>query len=58
MPQPVGAHAVGAAPGGSHDPYGPHGEQDGPGMLTEVRQAAVTAVAGQYPSAPHGDKSA
>ncbi len=44
MPQPVGAHAVGAAPGGSHDPYGPHGEEDGPGMLTEVRQAAVTAV--------------
>ncbi|MEV8125575.1 AAA family ATPase [Streptomyces sp. NPDC085944] len=44
--QAVGAAAVGAAPGGSYDPHGdPHGEQDGPGMLKEVRQAAVTAVA-------------
>ncbi|MFG3336111.1 AAA family ATPase [Streptomyces tendae] len=45
VPPPAGAHAVGAASGGSHDPYGTYGEQDGPGMLTEVRQAAVTAVA-------------
>ncbi|MEU9599431.1 AAA family ATPase [Streptomyces sp. NPDC048109] len=51
VPPPVGAHAVGAdaagaAPGGSYDPHGdPHGEQDGPGMLKEVRQAAVTVVA-------------
>lgn len=42
MPPPVGAHAVGTAYGATHDD---HGEQDGPGMLTEVRQAAVTAVA-------------
>ncbi|MCG8971174.1 AAA family ATPase [Streptomyces sp. CL12-4] len=38
VPPPVGAHAVGTA-------YDHHGEQDGPGMLTEVRQAAVTLVA-------------
>ncbi|MEU9592212.1 AAA family ATPase [Streptomyces sp. NPDC048193] len=38
VPPPVGAHAVGTA----HDH---HGEQDGPGMLTEARQAAVTLVA-------------
>ncbi len=42
MPPPVGAHAVGTAYGATHDH---HGEQDGPGMLTEVRQAAVTVVA-------------
>ncbi len=41
MPPPVGAHAVGGAPGAPHDH---HGEQDGPGMMTEVRQAAVAAV--------------
>ncbi|MFA3874429.1 AAA family ATPase [Streptomyces sp. MMCC 100] len=46
VPPPVGAHAVGAAPGGPYDFHGdPHGEQDGPGMLKEVRQAAVTVVA-------------
>lgn len=51
MPPPVGAHAVGAdalgtAPGGPYDHHGDHhGEQDGPGMLKEVRQAAVTVVA-------------
>ncbi|MFF0534846.1 AAA family ATPase [Streptomyces coelicoflavus] len=51
VPPPVGAHAVGAdavgtAPGGPYDHHGdPHGEQDGPGMLKEVRQAAVTVVA-------------
>ncbi|MER7715840.1 AAA family ATPase [Streptomyces flaveolus] len=38
VPPPVGAHAVGTA-------YDHHGEQDGPGMLTEARQAAVTLVA-------------
>ncbi|MFJ8543205.1 AAA family ATPase [Streptomyces sp. NPDC093586] len=38
VPPPVGAYAVGTA-------YDPHGEQDGPGMLTEARQAAVTLVA-------------
>ncbi len=38
MPPPVGAHAVGSA-------YHRHGEQDGPGMKTEVREAAVTLVA-------------
>ncbi|MFG2677949.1 AAA family ATPase [Streptomyces sp. NPDC048392] len=42
VPPPVGAHALGAAPGAPYDPYG---EQDGPGMLTEVRQAAATVVA-------------
>ncbi|MFE0799210.1 AAA family ATPase [Streptomyces sp. NPDC058812] len=42
VPPPVGAHAVGAASGATYDH---HGEQDGPGMLTEVRQAAVTVVA-------------
>ncbi len=42
MPPPVGAHAVGTAPGA---PYDHHGEQDGPGMLTEVRQAAVAVLA-------------
>ncbi|WP_395573583.1 AAA family ATPase [Streptomyces sp. BK79] len=41
VPPPVGAHAVGGAPGAPHDH---HGEQDGPGMMTEVRQAAVAAV--------------
>ncbi|MFB7654777.1 MULTISPECIES: AAA family ATPase [unclassified Streptomyces] len=42
VPPPVGAHAVGTAPGA---PYDHHGEQDGPGMLTEVRQAAVAVLA-------------
>ncbi|AKZ55195.1 putative membrane protein [Streptomyces ambofaciens ATCC 23877] len=42
MPPPVGAHAVGAASGAAYDR---HGEQDGPGMLTEVRQAVVAVVA-------------
>ncbi|MEU3728699.1 AAA family ATPase [Streptomyces sp. NPDC033538] len=42
VPPPVGAHAMGTAHGAPHDH---HGEQDGPGMLTEVRQAAVTVVA-------------
>ncbi|MFI8945816.1 AAA family ATPase [Streptomyces sp. NPDC053750] len=42
VPPPVGAHAVGTAYGATHDD---HGEQDGPGMLSEVRQAAVTVVA-------------
>ncbi len=42
MPPPVGAHAVGTAPGA---PYDHHGEQDGPGMLTELRQAAVAVLA-------------
>lgn len=42
MPPPVGAHAVGTAPGA---PYDHHGEQDGPGMLTEVRQAALAVLA-------------
>lgn len=42
MPPPVGAHAVGTAPGA---PYDYHGEQDGPGMLTELRQAAVAVLA-------------
>lgn len=42
MPPPVGAHAMGTAPGA---PYDHHGEQDGPGMLTEVRQAAVAVLA-------------
>jgi hypothetical protein len=42
VPPPVGAHAVGTAFGA---PYDDHGEQDGPGMLTEVKQAAVTVVA-------------
>ncbi|MDT0615434.1 AAA family ATPase [Streptomyces lancefieldiae] len=41
VPPPVGAHAVGTAYGAPYD----HGEQDGPGMLTEVRQAAVIVVA-------------
>ncbi|ANB05913.1 AAA family ATPase [Streptomyces ambofaciens] len=42
VPPPVGAHAVGAASGAAYDR---HGEQDGPGMLTEVRQAVVAVVA-------------
>ncbi|MGW3862334.1 AAA family ATPase [Streptomyces sp. NPDC005047] len=42
VPPPVGAHAVGTAPGA---PYDHHGEQDGPGMLTELRQAAVAVLA-------------
>ncbi|WP_399883973.1 AAA family ATPase [Streptomyces sp. BBFR51] len=42
VPPPAGAHAVGTAFGA---PYDDHGEQDGPGMLSEVRQAAVTVVA-------------
>ncbi|MFE5398446.1 AAA family ATPase [Streptomyces sp. NPDC056568] len=42
VPPPVGAHAVGTASGAPDDR---HGEQDGPGMLTEVRQAAVAVVA-------------
>ncbi|MBZ6194970.1 AAA family ATPase [Streptomyces olivaceus] len=42
VPPPAGAHASGAAAG---SPYESHGEQDGPGMLTEVRQAVVTALA-------------
>ncbi|MFI7348632.1 AAA family ATPase [Streptomyces sp. NPDC049936] len=42
VPPPVGAHAVGTAPGARYDQ---HGEQDGPGMLTEVRQAAVAVLA-------------
>ncbi len=48
MPPPVGAHAVGTAHGAPYDAHGETGEtggQDGPGMLTEVRQAALTAVA-------------
>ncbi len=45
MPPPVGAHAVGTPPGAPYGTHGDHGEQDGPGMLTEVRQAAVAAVA-------------
>ncbi|CAL9418241.1 hypothetical protein SUDANB140_01799 [Streptomyces sp. enrichment culture] len=48
MPPPVGAHESGAAAGSPYDAseaYDSHGEQDGPGMLTEVRQAAVTALA-------------
>lgn len=45
MPPPVGAHAVGTPPGGPYGTHGDHGEQDGPGMLTEVRQAAVAVVA-------------
>ncbi|MFG3245861.1 AAA family ATPase [Streptomyces sp. NPDC048187] len=45
VPPPVGAHAVGAAPGGPYDVHGgPHGEQDDPGMMKEVWQAAVTVV--------------
>ncbi len=42
MPPSAGAHAVDTAFGAPHDH---HGEQDGPGMLTEVRQAAVTVLA-------------
>ncbi|MEV5547674.1 AAA family ATPase [Streptomyces sp. NPDC052309] len=38
VPPPVGAHAVGTA-------YRPQREQDGSGMMTELRQAAVTVVA-------------
>ncbi|MEV7792457.1 AAA family ATPase [Streptomyces sp. NPDC087512] len=38
VPPPVGAHAMGPA----HDR---HGEQDGTGMLTEIRQAVVALVA-------------
>ncbi len=38
MPPPVGAHTVDPA-------YGGHGEDDGPGLGTEIRQAAVAAVA-------------
>ncbi|WP_385640873.1 AAA family ATPase [Streptomyces sp. SudanB91_2054] len=45
VPPPVGAHAVGTPPGAPYGTHGDHGEQDGPGMLTEVRQAAVAAVA-------------
>lgn len=45
MPPPVGAHAVGTPPGAPYGTHGDHGEQDGPGMLTEVRQAAVAVVA-------------
>ncbi|MGC9438560.1 AAA family ATPase [Streptomyces sp. WG5] len=42
VPPPVGAHALGTGSGTTRDH---HGEQDGPGMLSEVRQAAVTVVA-------------
>ncbi|MFJ5275657.1 AAA family ATPase [Streptomyces parvulus] len=42
VPPPVGAHAMGTAPAA---PYDHHGEQDGPGMLTELRQAAVAVLA-------------
>ncbi|WP_217170476.1 AAA family ATPase [Streptomyces sp. AC512_CC834] len=42
VPPSAGAHAVDTAFGAPHDH---HGEQDGPGMLTEVRQAAVTVLA-------------
>nr|WP_203613009.1 AAA family ATPase [Streptomyces rochei] len=45
VPPPVGAHAVGTPPGAPYGTHGDHGEQDGPGMLTEVRQAAVAVVA-------------
>ncbi|GAA4814807.1 AAA family ATPase [Streptomyces ziwulingensis] len=38
VPPPAGASAVGAA-------FGQYGEADGPGLRTEVRQAAVVAVA-------------
>ncbi|MFF7829436.1 AAA family ATPase [Streptomyces rochei] len=44
VPPPVGAHAVGTPPGAPYGTHGDHGEQDGPGMLTEVRQAAVAVV--------------
>ncbi|WP_217252903.1 AAA family ATPase [Streptomyces sp. AC602_WCS936] len=45
VPPPVGAHAVGTPPGAPYGTHGEHGEQDGPGMLSEVRQAAVTVAA-------------
>ncbi|MFE0809720.1 AAA family ATPase [Streptomyces sp. NPDC058848] len=46
VPPPVGAHAVGTTPPGApYGTHGEHGEQDGPGMLSEVRQAAVTVAA-------------
>ncbi|OSC63892.1 AAA family ATPase [Streptomyces sp. 4F] len=45
VPPPVGAHALGTPPGAPHGTHGEHGGQDGPGMLTEVRQAAVTVAA-------------
>lgn len=38
MPPPAGAYPDGSG-------YGPAGEQDGPGLLTELWQAAVAAVA-------------
>ncbi|MFV0136550.1 AAA family ATPase [Streptomyces sp. HMX87] len=38
VPPPVGAHAVGTA-------YDRHGEQEGPALRTELREAAVTVVA-------------
>ncbi|MDG9691776.1 AAA family ATPase [Streptomyces sp. Alain-F2R5] len=45
VPPPVGAHALGTPPGAPYGTHGEHGGQDGPGMLTEVRQAAVTVAA-------------
>ncbi|GGQ37290.1 hypothetical protein GCM10010279_53180 [Streptomyces mutabilis] len=45
MPPPVGAHALGTPPGAPYGTHGEHGGLDGPGMLTEVRQAAVTVAA-------------
>ncbi|WP_369178234.1 AAA family ATPase [Streptomyces mutabilis] len=45
VPPPVGAHALGTPPGAPYGTHGEHGGQDGPGMLTEVRQAAATVAA-------------